>query len=144
MKITRLIFISLIPIFAALLYFAMVQNAGQPTQNQWEKKTDAQGPISVTLTPIAPEQKDAPWKFGLVLTSHSVEITENPIEAFSLLDDQNNSYQPTRWEGPGPGGHHREGMLFFNPIRPTPASLEIKIKNIGGIAERSLKWNRNL
>ena len=57
------------------------------------------------------------------------------------MDDKGNTYQSTMWEGSGPGGHHREGILVFNEINPTPAYIELKIKNVGGVPERLFKWD---
>ena len=57
------------------------------------------------------------------------------------MDDKGNIYQPKMWEGPGPGGHHREGVLVFSPIEPAPKYVELRIKNIGGIAERLFRWD---
>jgi predicted small integral membrane protein len=60
-----------------------------------------------------------------------------------LLDDMGNSHQPTAWEGAEPGGHHREGILKFDPITTKIKSLTLKIKDIGGISERAFQWSLN-
>ena len=70
------------------------------------------------------------------------------VAVSELIDNQGKTYKPTSWEGSAPGGHHREGVLKFNPIPEgknsfislKPKSLELKIKNVGGVPERRFKW----
>lgn len=118
------------------------QNTVEPSlvQKQYETKTDAQGPVTVEVTPqIFPE--DRQWKFEMVLDTHSVELDQDPLQVVVLIDDQGNTFKPISWDGPGPGGHHREGILIFEAIIPVPKYIELKIQNVGNIPERSLKWN---
>lgn len=73
--------------------------------------------------------------------THSVDLNQDVIQIAELTDDKRNIYKPTAWGRAGPGGHHREGALVFHQINPVPASVELKIKDIGGVPERSFKWN---
>ncbi|MBI4714118.1 hypothetical protein HY771_02960 [Candidatus Uhrbacteria bacterium] len=116
----------------------IVQN---PIQNKWETKIDDQQPVSITITPIELGSESNEWNFKIVFDTHSGSLDDDPLQAVILSDDKGEIYQPTNWEGPGPGGHHREGVLTFKAIKPMPLFVELKIKNIGGISERSLKWN---
>ena len=110
------------------------------TQQNWESKTDDQPPVTVTITPIdiLPESKE--WKFNIVMDTHLVELDQDMTKVAVFVDDQSKEYAPLNWEGPV-GGHHREGVLVCNAVEPMPKSVEIKIKDIGGIPERSFKWN---
>ena len=109
-------------------------------QKQYETKTDTQGSVTVDVTPrISSEGRQ--WKFEMVLDTHSVEFDQDPLQAVVLVDDQENNFKPISWDGLGPGGHHREGILIFEAIIPVPKYIELKIKNVGNIPERSLKWN---
>lgn len=110
-------------------------------QKQWDTKSDDQPPISIEITPIEFGQDAKLWKFALVFDTHSGSLDQDPTKVVSLTDDKKNTYQPTTWEGPGPGGHHREGVLTFNPIQPLPEYIELKIENVGGITERSFRWS---
>lgn len=118
------------------------ENQGGITQNTsgLETKESTEGPVSVAVTPKSLEAS-TPWDFDITLNTHSEELSEDLVAVSELLNDQGKSYKPTAWEGAPPGGHHRQGILKFNPISPKPKSIEIKIKNVGGIPERSFKWN---
>ncbi len=117
------------------------QLASEVQQKQWETKTDDQPPVTIKITPVELGQDAKIWKFTLVLDTHSGSLDQDPVQIAVLADDKGNMYRPTAWEGPGPGGHHREGILVFNPVEPLPAYVELKIKNVGGISERLFKWN---
>jgi hypothetical protein len=80
------------------------------------------------------------WKFQVVFDTHSGSLDDDLLTVASIVDDRGNAYQPTVWEGPGSGGHHREGALTFEAINPVPSYLELKIKDVGGIPERSFRW----
>jgi len=153
MKYIKFIIVALVSI-SFLYYFGVYNRQKQiPAENspseqpkateqgQWETKNDEQPPVSVKITPIELGQNAKTWKFDIAFTTHSGDLNDNLVKAVTLTDDKGDNYQPTAWDGPGPGGHHRKGMLVFNPIQPLPAYVELKIKNVGGIAERSFKWN---
>lgn len=108
---------------------------------QWETKTDNQPPITIKVTPIELGQNVKIWKFTLVFETHSGSLDQDPAKVASLVDDKGNAYRPISWEGPGPGGHHREGTLIFNPILPLPKYVELKIRDVGGVSERLFRWN---
>ena len=121
-----------------------------PTQNnlnisgtvqKWESKIDDQASVTVTVTPTLLGEKLGEWKFNVVMDTHSVELDQDMTKVVVLVDDQGKEYAPSAWEGTDPGGHHREGVLVFETISPAPISVELKIKNIGGVSERSFKWN---
>lgn len=118
------------------------KNTGEPlsTQNQYDTKTDTQGSVTVDVTPQI-SSGDRQWKFEVILDTHSVELDQDPLQVVVLVDDQGNISQPTAWNGPGPGGHHREGILIFEAITPPPKYIEMKVTNVGNIPERSFKWN---
>ncbi len=109
-------------------------------QADWETRTDNQPPVTVKVTPVEFGKDFQTWKFRLVFDTHAGSLDDDLLQVATLGDDQGNPYRPTAWEGPGPGGHHREGVLVFEAINPTPSSVEFKIKNVGGIPERSFKW----
>lgn len=110
-------------------------------QKQWDTKSDDQPPVAIKATPVEFGQDSKQWSFTIVFDTHSGSLDQDPTKVISLADDKGNTYQPIAWEGPGPGGHHREGTLIFNPVQPLPEYVELKIKDVGGIAERSFRWN---
>ena len=111
------------------------------TQKQWDTKSDNRPPVVVEITPIEFGQYAKQWKFAVVFDTHSGSLDQDPTKVILLLNDKGNTYQPIAWEGAGPGGHHREGVLIFKAINPTPTHVELKVKNIGGVPERSFKWS---
>lgn len=108
---------------------------------QWETKTDDQPPVTIKITPIVLGKDTALWKFKIVFDTHSGNLDYDILAAAILTDDKSTIYKPTAWEGPGPGGHHREGILVFNALNPLPPFVELKFKNVGGIPERVFKWD---
>lgn len=111
-----------------------------PSQN-WETRRDDQPPVSIKVTPVEFGKNASRWKFEIALDTHAGSLDQDMLRVSVLSDDKGKMYKPIVWEGPGPGGHHREGILVFDVIRPTPAYAELKIKEIGGIPERSFRWN---
>lgn len=152
MKYWRYIAIGLVFVFLLYYYFAVYRDADQhdtqnvnqqqtTTQKQWETKTDEQAPVLIKVTPIELGSNQNQWKFTVAFTTHSVDLDQDPTKVMSLIDDQGKTYLPTAWEGPGPGGHHREGTLSFKAIQPLPKYIELEVKDVGGIPERSFRWD---
>lgn len=113
-----------------------------PTKNiTLATKENNEGSISIAVTPQSLETGSPTWNFKVELNTHSVELNADLVVSSELIDNEEKSYKPISWEGAPPGGHHREGILKFNPISPKPKSLELKIKNVGGAPERRFKWN---
>lgn len=150
MKYIRFILIAIVAIF--LVYFFFVVNRDieedsaqspnqqkQTGQNSLESKTDGQGQVTIKVTPQT--LSGTQWKFDLVFNTHSVDLNQDVMQIAELVDSQGNVYKPTAWEGAGAGGHHREGVLIFKAVNPAPSYVELKIKDVGGVPERSFKWN---
>ncbi|MEK7104849.1 MAG: hypothetical protein AAB868_02295 [Patescibacteria group bacterium] len=108
------------------------------TQQKWESKIDEQASVTVTVTPSDSLVESKEWKFNVVMDTHSIELDQDMTKISILVDDQGKEYKPINWEGPV-GGHHREGVLIFNQITPTPKSIELKISGIGNVI-RNFAW----
>ncbi len=113
-------------------------NNPTPYQSSLGTRESNDGSVSVSATP---HSLGNTWDFDISINTHSGELSEDLVAVSELVDDQGRLYKPTVWEGAPPGGHHRQGILRFNPISPQPKSIELKIKNVGGVAERSFRWN---
>jgi len=149
MKYWRVIAIALVTVSLIYYYFAVYEGGkkaneqvgqNQTSSKQWETKTDEQSSVLIKVIPIQLGSGQNPWKFEVTFTTHSGDLDIDPTKVISLSDDNGNNFQPTSWEGPGPGGHHISGNLTFDAIAPTPKFVELKIKDVGGIPERSFKW----
>lgn len=109
------------------------------SSQKWETKIGEQANVTVTVTPSDLSFDSKEWKFDIIMDTHSIELGQDMTKIAILIDDQNNEYKPLRWEGAPAGGHHREGVLIFNQLTPTPKSIEMKISGIGGVV-RSFSW----
>ncbi len=103
-----------------------------------EPKTDEQESVTIVITPVDISGESKEWKFDVIMNTHSVELDQDLIKFAALVDDMGMEYKPLNWEG-SVGGHHREGILVFAPIRPLPQNLELKISKIGDVT-RSFNW----
>ena len=116
----------------------VANQVSQEAKQNWEPKIDEQASITVTITPIDISPQSKKWKFNVVMDTHSIELDQDMTKISILVDDQGKEYKPINWEGPV-GGHHREGVLIFNQITPTPKSIELKISGIGNVI-RNFAW----
>lgn len=99
-------------------------------------KVNDEGMVTVTVTPIDLQN----LSFEVVLSTHTVDISEDLLESVVLIDDNGEMYEPSIWEGDPPGGHHREGILQFDTITPQPKEVVLLFRGVGGIDERRFVW----
>ena len=147
-------FITTVLAFAFILYYFGIYDGGRMNlrsnqqiesarsfeEKQWETKIDENSSVVIKVTPIELGTDSGLWKFDIVFDTHSGSLDHDMMKVAAMIDDKGNSYSPIAWEGSGPGGHHREGVLIFNAILPPPEYVELKIKDVGGVSERSFKW----
>ena len=63
------------------------------------------------------------------------------LKVLSLLrDDAGKVYQPTKVENKG-SGHHRQLVLVFPKPAPGNKRLELVVKDVAGVKERSFVWD---
>jgi hypothetical protein len=143
MKYTKFILVGLIILGSALFIVSRDKSASNPLQGTekgfFETRTSEQGQVTIKVTPET--LSGGQGKFRIVFDTHSVDLNQDLVEIAVLTDGQGNTYTPTRWEGSGPGGHHREGILVFELINSSTSYLELTIKNVGGVSERLFKWS---
>lgn len=116
------------------------KSATMEAKSEWQAQTNSEGPISITVTPEVLGGGADEWRFKVAFDTHSGSLGEDLMTVATLFDDKGNVYKPIAWEGPGPGGHHREGILVFDAVNPMPSFVELKIIDVGGVAERSFRW----
>ena len=105
----------------------------------WETKVDEQSSVTIEVTPLELGNDAAEWRFAVALDTHSVDLG-NDMRSSVLTDEKGNVSLPTAWKGAEPGGHHREGVLVFDAMRPVPQAVSLVIKDVGGVAERTFTW----
>jgi hypothetical protein len=96
--------------------------------------------VTVAVTPQNLSDAAASWEFRIVLDTHSGDLSDDLTRTAALFDGGGKRYAPVAWEGGGPGGHHREGVLRFQPISPRPASIEMRIARDGEAVLRVFRW----
>jgi hypothetical protein len=126
---SRLIF----PVLA-LLVAAGVAQAQFATQ-----KSSANG-VTVAVTPLNLAADAKTWDFTVVLDTHTQDLVDDLVKSAVLLDDKGNQFKALAWEGAAPGGHHRKGVLKFNPVAPPSQALELRISRPGEAKARIFRW----
>jgi hypothetical protein len=103
-------------------------------------QTVSGGGVVAKITYLNPKSNDDP-RFQVVLDTHSVPLDGYDLKILSLLrDDIGKTYLPNAVENKG-SGHHREVILTFPKVSSEAKRLEIVIKNVAGVKERTFRWN---
>jgi hypothetical protein len=103
-------------------------------------RSNSGGGVTVNVT--YPHSQDVEeTRFEVVLDTHAVNLDAYDLKALSLLrDDSGKTYEPVGVENKG-SGHHREIAIVFPKVSPPAKRLELVIKDIAGIKERSFSWD---
>ena len=96
--------------------------------------------VTVDVTPIT-FAVGQPTKFEVSMNTHSVDLGVDMTAVSTLTDDQGKEYRPVSWDGDGPGGHHRSGVLEFPALEGTPKSVTLVIRDIAKVPERVFQWD---
>jgi len=114
----------------------VVQAASQALASQ----TNTGGGVTVKVTPRRLASGTGPWEFEVVFDTHSVELSHDLAKIAVLIDAQGTQHRGSGWVGDPPGGHHREGVLSFQPLPPGTESVILEISQVGGVAKRIFRW----
>lgn len=106
----------------------------------FETKSNDGGSVTVDVKPTALEV-GKPIAFDVSMNTHSVDLSDDMTKITILRDEAGKEYKPTTWDGPGGGGHHREGILNFAALTNKPKFVELVIKGLAGVPERVFKWD---
>ena len=87
--------------------------AGAAQTLQFETLSNDEQRVWVEVTPLNLPQGGTTLDFEVAFNTHSVNLDFDPAAISVLRDDQGREYPALSWEGPGPGGHHRSGVLRF-------------------------------
>ena len=105
----------------------------------FETKSNDGGSVTVDVKPTALAVGE-PVAFDVKMDTHSVELADDMTKIAILRDDVGKEYKATAWDGPGSGGHHREGTLKFPALTSKPHHVELVIKGLAKVPERIFKW----
>jgi hypothetical protein len=103
-------------------------------------RVDKGGQVVVEVTPVALSAGAEPWRFEVSMNTHVTPLTQDMVASAVLVDAKGRETPALRWEGDPAGGHHRRGVLLFPPPDPIPAAVTLKIRAVGGVAERTFRW----
>lgn len=102
-------------------------------------QTSREGNVNVTVTPRNLAPGASSWDFEVVLETHTQPLEQDLTKVAALVDAQGKPHAPLGWKGDPPGGHHRRGVLQFQPLAGNPAAVELRIQGIGGV-DRTFRW----
>jgi len=123
-----------------ILAFMLAAAAATPAAPQLASQKTVERGVTVAVTPKNVSADAKTWDFAVVLDTHSGELNDDLVKTATLLDDKGGRHVPLKWDGAGPGSHHREGVLQFRPISPTPQAIELRITRPGEPNPRSFRW----
>lgn len=133
-----LLIISIIAV--VMSYYLISKNQGnyqentQPKNLSFQTLTNNQNNVEFKVTPISTNE------FQITMDTHSVDLDFDLTQISVLYDDLGNGYNPLKWEGSEPGGHHRSGILKFLPINKGAKSINLVITDS---TKREFSWNLN-
>jgi len=124
---------------AAVLLSLNAQEGWSDTRDL--SRSDSQGPVMVTATYIPPDKTTGEIHFEVRLNTHSVALDQyrSADLVFLRFDDgaEHKSLGATRRGG----GHHvTEVLRFAGPVPKGAGEMTLIIRNLGGVAERTLQW----
>lgn len=86
--------------------------------------------------------------FAITLDAHAGDLSRYDfVKNVVLRNDRGQQVAPVRWVATADGTHHREGGLVFprtdqagRAVEPQAKTLELVVRELGGVAERVLRW----
>ena len=139
--------------FIVFLSLAGLTAACGPTENQAEVvQAQANAPVFTTqsnnekavgvdITPLNLPQGGPSLDFEVAFNTHSVDLAFDPAALSVLRDDAGREYPAIAWEGAGPGGHHRSGVLRFKVPDYATDFIEVVMHDVAGVPERVFHWH---
>lgn len=106
----------------------------------FEPQSNSEKAVTVQVTPLNLPGGGNTLDFEVAFTTHTVNLNFDPAQISILRDDQGREYPATGWDGAGPGGHHRSGVLKFGVLETAPAFVEVVIRDVAGVPERVFHW----
>jgi hypothetical protein len=123
---------------AVALVAGLLIAASAAAQLATQKST--QNGVTVAATPAHVVADAGVWIFNIVLDTHSQYLSDDLASTAVLVDNRGREAKPLAWEGAGPGGHHRAGVLKFPALEPFPRTVELRIKRAGEAHPRTFLW----
>ncbi len=129
-----------VPILLAALAGALLSATAIPAgAGDQASQQVAGGGVTVTATLLkGPADGTA---IQLALNTHSVNLDAYDLKAVTTLRDEAGKVYPVEAvEKTGGGGHHREAVLRFAKLDPNAKAIELIVKDVAGVKERTFRW----
>lgn len=107
-------------------------------------RSDAQGAVTVSVTPLNLDNPSDQLEFDVSLETHTVDLSMDLATLATLTTDTGLTIQATTWDAPR-GGHHVQGKLIFpatengRSILDGTKKLILTITNVD-IPSRIFEW----
>lgn len=111
---------------------------GQEAEPALETQSSDEGQVVVDVTPRSLGEET--WDFEVAFNTHSVDLGFDPAEISVLRCDRGEEFQALAWDGAGPGGHHRSGVLSFAALDHPVSSVELVVRDVAQVPERVFRW----
>ena len=111
------------------------------------KMSDAQGAVTVEVTPLNLDDSLDTLVFDVSMSTHSVDLSMDLAQLAQLTTDTGKTVQAVLWDAPR-GGHHVEGKLSFpstvdeKSLLDGANSITISIKDVDAPV-RTFTWQLN-
>lgn len=125
---------------AALVIAAAGWNQTASAQAGAAPATQSTVERGVTIKVTPKKLSGAVWEFAVVLDTHAEDLKDD-LQQTAMLVVNGREVQPLAWQGPGAGGHHREGTLTFAAPVGATGTVELRIKRPGEAAPRVFRWD---
>jgi hypothetical protein len=125
-----------------------------PTASPLTLSDGGQGGVTIQVTWVTPELLASPQMveagdldlsrylaFYVRLDAESADLSVFDLSRISVLRDlTGGEYQPEAWLLSDVADNHREGLLLFRRPELGPEGVELVIRGVGGVTERSYRW----
>jgi len=113
-----------------------------------------QGGVSIEVTWVTPELLALPemeqagdldlsryLAFYVRLDAESADLSKYDLRRIGVLRDLGGGeYQPEAWLLWNAADNYREGLLLFLRPELSPEGVELVVRGVGGVTERSFRW----
>ena len=123
-----------------VLVLTLVAAVSLPAAADAAESAPRKNTVNGVTVAVTPDFGAKAWTFKVSLDTHTQELSDDLARSAVLTDDQGKRYTPIAWEGTGPGGHHRQGVLRFAVMSPTPEFVQLAITRNNEAAPRLFRW----
>ncbi len=124
---------------------ASVSTKASSSSSESATRSDQQGAVTVTATPLNLDNPSDQLEFDIALETHSVDLSMDLATLATLTTDTGVTVPATLWDAPR-GGHHVDGKLIFPATKDGKSILEgatkltLTIVNVDA-SSRIFEWN---